>query len=88
MSERFPDRAILCGTVQTTNKKVGKGLYNAAVLIRNGNILFQQLKSLLPTYDVFDEARYFDTAASIEPFDFEHERLGITICEDGAVFQI
>ena len=82
MSERFPDRAILCGAVQTTNKKVGKGLYNSAVLIRNGETLFQQHKSLLPTYDVFDEARYFDTAPRIEPFDFQNERLGITICED------
>ncbi len=82
ISKEFPDPAILCGTIQPTNKNTGKGLYNTAVLIQNGKILFQQHKSLLPTYDVFDEARYFDPAPHIETFPFKDEILGITICED------
>jgi NAD+ synthase (glutamine-hydrolysing) len=57
-------------------------LYNSAVLIQNGTIRFEQHKTLLPNYDVFDEARYFDPSPQIEPFDFKNERLGITICED------
>lgn len=82
ISKKFAGIAILCGTIQPTGHNVGKGLYNTAVLIQNGTILFQQHKSLLPTYDVFDEARYFDPASQIETFDFKDERLGITICED------
>jgi NAD+ synthase (glutamine-hydrolysing) len=60
----------------------GKGVVNAAVLVAGGRTLHRQFKSLLPTYDVFDEARYFDTADSIEPADFKGEKLGISICED------
>ena len=82
ISERWPQTAILCGTVQPTDTKVGNGLYNSAILIQNGKILFQQNKSLLPTYDVFDEARYFDPADQIDIYDFNNEKLGITICED------
>jgi len=82
ISGKFPETALLCGTIQPTGKNVGNGLYNTAILIQNGKILFVQHKSLLPTYDVFDEARYFDPAPQIEPFDFKGERLGITICED------
>ncbi len=82
ISQEFRRTAILCGTIQPTNRNTGKGLYNTAVLIQNGKILFQQHKSLLPTYDVFDEARYFDPAQHIDTFRFKNETLGITICED------
>jgi NAD+ synthase (glutamine-hydrolysing) len=82
ISERHPATAILCGTIRPTQKKIGNGLYNSAVLIQNGSIRFEQHKTLLPNYDVFDEARYFDPAPQIESFDFKGERLGITICED------
>ncbi|MFH1943765.1 MAG: NAD+ synthase [bacterium] len=82
LSKKFPDTAILCGTIQSTDKQTGNRLYNSAALIQNGAHLFQQHKSLLPTYDVFDEARYFEPAEKIEPFSFKGERLGITICED------
>lgn len=81
-SKKRPETAILCGTVLPTEKPVGKGLYNMAVLIENGAILFQQSKSLLPNYDVFDEMRYFDMADAIDIFPFHGEKLGITICED------
>jgi NAD+ synthase (glutamine-hydrolysing) len=60
----------------------GKGVVNAAALVAGGRTLHRQFKSLLPTYDVFDEARYFDTADSIEPADFKGEKLGLSICED------
>ena len=65
-----------------TGRPNGKGLYNTALLIANGRVLFQQNKSLLPTYDVFDEARYFDPARSVAVVPFRDEVLGITICED------
>lgn len=82
ISERYPETAILCGTIRPTKSNIGNGLYNSAVLIQNGTIQFEQHKTLLPNYDVFDEARYFDPSPKIEPFEFKNERLGITICED------
>ena len=82
ISEKFSGMSILCGNIQTTKRKTGKGLYNTAILIWNGKVLFEQRKSLLPTYDVFDEARYFDSADRVDIFKFHDERLGITICED------
>lgn len=81
LSEQYPETAILLGIPQP-GASLGKGLYNSALLIGKGKILFQQHKSLLPTYDVFDETRYFDPAASIMVFPFGGEQLGISICED------
>ena len=82
VTRTFPDTAVLVGNIRPTGRKAGKRLYNSAFLIQNGDILFCQDKTLLPTYDVFDEARYFDPAPSIDVFDFKDECLGITICED------
>ncbi len=73
---------ILFGTPQRTGKTYGHGLYNSALLIYQGEIMLTQHKSLLPTYDVFDEARYFDPAEQIETVTFKGMRLGVTICED------
>ncbi|TDO83493.1 NAD+ synthase (glutamine-hydrolysing) [Halanaerobium saccharolyticum] len=73
---------ILLGTPMPTQKKYGRGLYNSAVLIYQGEIIFSQNKSLLPTYDVFDEARYFDSAEEINLVNFKGKKLGISICED------
>jgi NAD+ synthase/NAD+ synthase (glutamine-hydrolysing) len=55
---------------------------NSAALIACGKILFEQRKMLLPTYDVFDETRYFQPAHTQYVFPFSTETLGITICED------
>jgi NAD+ synthase (glutamine-hydrolysing) len=55
---------------------------NAVSLIHNGEIQFTQTKSLLPTYDVFDEARYFEPADQRRTVAFNGEQIGIAICED------
>jgi NAD+ synthase (glutamine-hydrolysing) len=81
-SRRYPGTGILVGAAVANPAGKGKGLLNAAVLIADGRVLFAQGKSLLPTYDVFDEARYFDTAPEVRVFPFKGERLGVTICED------
>ncbi len=73
---------ILFGAPIRTRTQTGLGLFNSALLVQNGKLLFTQHKSLLPTYDVFDEARYFDEATSISTFPFGDEILGISICED------
>jgi NAD+ synthase (glutamine-hydrolysing) len=82
LSQRYPVTGILVGVPLPTNRRTGKGLYNSALLIEGGQVLLQQNKSLLPTYDVFDEARYFDPAQATSVVPFHDERLGISICED------
>jgi NAD+ synthase (glutamine-hydrolysing) len=82
LTREFPDPGILVGTITQEKVKTGKGLFNSALLIRKGKILFCQHKSLLPFYDVFDETRYFDPASRIRVFRFKGEVLGISVCED------
>ncbi|KUG04189.1 nad synthetase / glutamine amidotransferase chain of nad synthetase [hydrocarbon metagenome] len=77
----FEQMGILIGTPYPGNLP-GKGLFNSALLIQHGQIIAARHKSLLPSYDVFDEARYFDPAVNIEPLPFKEELLGISICED------
>jgi len=77
-----PDLGILLGTVTRSGMISGKGLFNSALLIEGGKVLFEQHKQLLPTYDVFDESRYFDAGLTSRVFSFRGEKLGISICED------
>ena len=81
-SRLHPGIGILVGVPLQTGKKTGRGLYNGAVFIHNGEVLGTARKSLLPTYDVFDEDRYFDRANGNEPIEFKGEKIGISICED------
>ena len=60
----------------------GKAIANNAALLKGGKVVFEQSKMLLPTYDVFDESRYFQPAEKQCVYDFYGEKLGITICED------
>ena len=60
----------------------GRGVANSAALIEGGRVVSVTRKSLLPTYDVFDEWRYFDPAPSVSVVPFRGRRLGVTICED------
>lgn len=82
LSKSFPDMGLLIGTVIREEGSGEQKLFNAAVLLQNGKILFIQKKSLLPVYDVFDERRYFEPAAEVLIYEFKGERLGISICED------
>jgi len=72
----------LVGFVGKAQDNTGKPVANSAALIAPGKILFEQRKMLLPTYDVFDETRYFQPAHTQFVFPFRSETLGITICED------
>ena len=58
-------------------------MFNSAVLVQNGAILFQYDKYHLPNYDVFDESRYFKQGDTLFPATFKGKRIGISICEDG-----
>ncbi|MGA2241830.1 MAG: NAD+ synthase [Verrucomicrobiota bacterium] len=73
----------LCvGYVDENSERPGRALRNSAAVLHNGKIVWRTHKSLLPTYDVFDEDRYFEPAKSTAPFEFNGCKLGITICED------
>jgi NAD+ synthetase len=73
----------LCvGYFEKNSERPGRGLRNAAAVLQNEKIIWRTGKCLLPTYDVFDEDRYFEPAKTIAPFEFNGRKLGITICED------
>jgi len=72
----------IVGFVGRAQDDTGKPVANSAALIASGKILFEQRKMLLPTYDVFDETRYFQPAHTQHVFPLSPETLGITICED------
>jgi NAD+ synthetase len=72
---------ILIGYVDR-NAGDGKPLHNAVALCAGGRIVERRVKSLLPTYDVFDEDRYFEPARSVSPLRFRDWSLGVSICED------
>jgi NAD+ synthase (glutamine-hydrolysing) len=77
-----PGMAVIVGLPMPSNSKAGKGVANAAVALVDGAIIHRHDKLLLPTYDVFDEGRYFDPADTCRPFAFGGESIGLSICED------
>lgn len=60
----------------------GKDLYNSAIFIYNGAVIGRAHKALLPTYDIFDEYRYFEPAHQFETISFKGKKIALTICED------
>ena len=73
---------VLAGYVSRSHLPSGKQAVNSAAVIENGEIVFRQHKMLLPTYDVFDEARYFLPAESQALHLIRGKRAAVTICED------
>lgn len=76
------DLAVALGYVDVNREMAGKALQNSVAILMGGEVIFRQAKTLLPTYDVFDEARYFEPARSREIVEIGDERIGIAICED------
>ena len=74
--------ALAVGFVDRNPARKGKELLNSLALLSGGKIAARQAKSLLPTYDIFDEARYFEPAALNRPIKFGGALIGLTICED------
>ena len=72
----------LVGYVGRAQDDTGKQVANCAAVIGDGRVLFEQRKMLLPTYDVFDESRYFQPAHTQYVFRLNDRSLGITVCED------
>lgn len=74
--------ALAIGHIIRTPGATGRAVQNAASILENGKLVFQQCKSLLPTYDVFDEARYFEPATDIKLWNCDGIPVGVAICED------
>jgi len=73
---------VLIGSPSRNPSKLGKDLFNAAFFLYEQKVIAEIHKTLLPTYDVFDEYRYFEPAADWKVVPFKGKKLAITICED------
>jgi NAD+ synthase (glutamine-hydrolysing) len=73
---------LLVGYVDFNLKKSGKPFVNSCAVLEKNRPIRKIFKTLLPTYDVFDEARYFEPADDQQPIELLGQKIGITICED------
>ncbi len=76
------DTGMLVGFVSGPVNQPGREVSNGVALLRGGRVAAVRTKSLLPTYDVFDEDRYFEPAQENTPVEFAGHKIGLTICED------
>ncbi len=82
IAKAVPQITIVCGFVSPAKVETGKSVMNSAAVLRQGAVQFVQSKMLLPTYDVFDEMRYFDPAESQKLLPLGGKEFALTICED------
>lgn len=73
---------VVVGVVRRNLAKGEKSILNSAAVLQDGKIVGFQDKSLLPTYDVFDERRYFEPASQIHTWEWKGKKIGVLICED------
>ncbi|NSW95481.1 MAG: NAD(+) synthase, partial [Bacteroidales bacterium] len=74
--------AAIVGCPTINPNPQGKKLYNSALVLQDGKVIFRTNKALLPTYDIFDEYRYFEPEKSFRTFVFKGVRIALAICED------
>ena len=74
--------AIVVGSPTKNPVVEGKDLYNTAYFLADGKVLQMQHKTLLPTYDIFDEYRYFEPATEWQVVEYKGQRFALTVCED------
>jgi NAD+ synthase (glutamine-hydrolysing) len=82
ISEQCKGIAAIVGSPTFNKNPEGKKLYNSALVLSEGKVIFSVNKALLPTYDIFDEYRYFEPENNFKVFSFKGVKLAITICED------
>lgn len=80
--DELPGLDVMFGCFEMREGEKGKSLYNSAVVARNGRIIFRAAKQLLPSYDVFDETRYFEPGKPAELYILNGLHFGVTVCED------
>lgn len=76
------DLFVVIGTVRRNKKVKKKRFFNSAAIIHDGKLLDYKDKTLLPTYDVFDERRYFEPGEAQKTFLFQKKKIAVLICED------
>lgn len=74
--------AVVVGAPSHNKDPKGKSLFNSVYFLAEGSIKFVQHKTLLPTYDVFDEYRYFESAKTWEIVTYKGKNIALTVCED------
>lgn len=74
--------ALIVGHIAANPSGRGHATQNVLSVIENGKVVFRQAKCLLPTYDVFDEARYFEPGDEPELWNCDDQKIGFAICED------
>ncbi|HFC00100.1 MAG TPA: NAD+ synthase [Phaeodactylibacter sp.] len=74
--------AIVAGSPSRNPVVEGKDLYNSVYFLANGKIKHVQHKTLLPTYDIFDEYRYFEPASEFQIVKYKGKKIALTVCED------
>lgn len=82
IAEECKGITAIVGSPTFNNNSGGKKLYNSALVLSEGKIIFAADKALLPTYDIFDEYRYFEPGKKFGIFEFGGHRIALTICED------
>ncbi len=82
LAEESHDIAIVVGSPTRNPVIEGKDLYNSAIFLYEGKIKQTQHKALLPTYDIFDEYRYFEPGTEFNIVEFKGQRIAMTVCED------
>jgi NAD+ synthase (glutamine-hydrolysing) len=82
IKEQADTIGVLIGSPARNKRKEGKDLFNAAFFLYEKELKAEVHKTLLPTYDVFDEYRYFEPAFEWQCIPFKGKKLAVTICED------
>jgi len=82
IKEHADSIAVIVGAPDRNKVKEGKDLFNAAYFLCNKSITAIAHKTLLPTYDVFDENRYFEPANEWNVVEFKGKKIALTLCED------
>jgi NAD+ synthase (glutamine-hydrolysing) len=82
IAEKCKGITAIVGSPTLNNRPEGKKLFNSALVLSEGKIIFSVNKALLPTYDIFDEYRYFEPEDNFRVFTFKGMKIAITVCED------
>lgn len=87
IAEHCTDIAVIIGSPTLNYHQKGKRLYNSALFLTEGEVKYIQNKTLLPTYDIFDEYRHFEPNDKFNIVEYNEKKIAITICEDLWDFQ-
>ncbi len=82
LAEAAQDIAIVVGSPSKNPVIEGKDLFNSAIFLADGKVLHRAHKALLPTYDIFDEYRYFEPADEFKVVEYKGYKIALTVCED------